>query len=356
MDIKSIAEFIKEIGAILVTLIGVGGAIIANINKVRGAKEIQRLTKELMVETSREPGSETLPILREALSAKKQDVTQNNQKILVYIIISISFLVIGMLLSLLVISIIKPSIPTITPPVSFTQTSTLPDNPALTSTATFASEATLNSTATLTSTATLDSTATFTSTVPLTSTPAFTSTSDLTSTPTFTSTPSFTSTPTFGPVPYACPYQGGTDNETIVGLIQAEAIASNTKDISIIQAIFDPDAIFYDFAFEPTKSWNGPLARYADDLFTTTDFKNVEHFDILPVEPGISGDTAFYTSGSKGYYRINGADWNKFFNGSLESKPSTQYGSEHWILKKNSSGCWAIVQMEFNAGNEKFPK
>jgi hypothetical protein len=147
-----------------------------------------------------------------------------------------------------------------------------------------------------------------------------------------------------------------TDDGTIVGLIQAEAIASNAKDISIIQAIFDPGAIFYDFASDPAKSWNGPLARYQDDLFSITDFQNMEHFDILPVKPGISGDTAYYTSGSKGEYRIDGGDWNRFFNGSLVSRPSTQYGSEHWILKKNSTGCWSIVQMEFNAGEERFPK
>jgi hypothetical protein len=139
-------------------------------------------------------------------------------------------------------------------------------------------------------------------------------------------------------------------------LIQAEAIALNTKDILIIQAIFNPDAIFYDFGSNPIKSWIGPLARYQDDLFTTTDFREMEYFDILPVEPGISGDTAYYTSGSKGYSRMDGGDWNRFFNGSLVSNHSTQFGSEHWIIKKNSSGCWVIVQMEFNAGDEQFPK
>jgi flagellar basal body-associated protein FliL len=99
MDMESIAEMISQIGAILVALIGVGGAILANMNKVRGEKEIQRLAKELMLESTRKPGSDTLPMLRASLSAKKQDVTEKSKKIWVYIIISISFLILGMLLS-----------------------------------------------------------------------------------------------------------------------------------------------------------------------------------------------------------------------------------------------------------------
>jgi hypothetical protein len=90
-------------------------------------------------------------------------------------------------------------------------------------------------------------------------------------------------------------------------------------------------------------------------LFLTTDFKNVEHFDILPARPRITGDTTYYTSGSKGDFRIDGGALNTYFNGSLVSDPPTKYGSEHWILKKNGIGCWAIIQMEFNAGDEKFP-
>jgi hypothetical protein len=331
MDIKSIAEFIKQVGAILVALIGVGGAIIANINKVRGEKEIQRLTRELMVESSQQPSSETVPILREALRSKEQDVAQKKQKITIYIILSISFLILGMLLSLLLLRNINPLISTNTPPTSFDLTKTLPDYPTYTTKAAF------------------------------TLTPSFATTSTFTTTPTFTPTAAFTpsstftATPTFTSSPYSCPYQGMTDNETIVGLIKAEAIASNTKDMSILQVIFDPEAVFYDYGSNPAKSWDGPRARYKDDLFITTDFKNVERFDILPVRSRISGNTAYYTSGSKGEYRTSGGAWNTFFNGSLVSDPSTKYGSEHWILKKNSNGCWVIVQMDFNAGDEKFP-
>jgi len=138
-------------------------------------------------------------------------------------------------------------------------------------------------------------------------------------------------------------------------LIQEEAIASNTKDLSIILKIFDSNAVFYDYASTPPKQWIGPIARYKEDLFKTTDLQGVEHFDISPVVPGIEGNIAYYVSGSKGKYRIGGGNWADFFNGSLISTPSTKFGSEHWILKKDNNGCWVINQMEFNAGHIKFP-
>ena len=161
------------------------------------------------------------------------------------------------------------------------------------------------------------------------------------------------------PTPITCPYQGMTDSETIVNLIQAEAAASNAEDITIMQSIFAPETVFSDYVSypqNPPKIWVGPLARYQDDLFTSADFMQVEHFDILPVRQGINENMAWYTSGSKGFYRINGGEWIEFFNGSLISTPPAEFGSEHWILKKNSIGCWAITQMEFDAGHVKFPR
>jgi hypothetical protein len=157
-----------------------------------------------------------------------------------------------------------------------------------------------------------------------------------------------------------CPYQGAGDNETIVNLIQAEAIASNARDVKIMQSIFASDAIFYDYAtppLNPPKKWVGPLARYKDDLFKSTEFKQVEHFDILPVGSGIAGDMAWYTSGSKGFYRFSGGQWQPLSNGSLVSinPPATPFGSEHWKLQKNHAGCWVIIEMDFNAGHIKFP-
>jgi len=157
------------------------------------------------------------------------------------------------------------------------------------------------------------------------------------------------------PTPHICSFQSQTDNETIGNLIEAEADASNTKDLSTILIIFAPNATFYDYAQSPTKTWVGPNARYKDDLFQTTELRGVKHFDILPVGLGIDGNIASYTSGSKGSYRNGEGNWTDFFNGSLISTPSTKYGSEHWILKKNTNGCWVITQMEFDAGHIQFP-
>jgi hypothetical protein len=164
--------------------------------------------------------------------------------------------------------------------------------------------------------------------------------------------PTVTSTPTITSTQFICPYQGQTDEETIVNLIQAEAVAVNTEDLDIINAIFVPNADFYDYATVPPDHWNGTYARYAANLFPKTEFQGVEHFDILSAGPGISGNTAFYTSGSKGSYRIGAGPLLSLDNGSAKS---TQYGSEHWILEKNTNGCWMIIEMQFNAGDERFP-
>jgi len=84
------------------------------------------------------------------------------------------------------------------------------------------------------------------------------------------------------------------------------------------------------------------------------EFQNVEHFDILPAGQGIVGDTAYYTSGSRGKYRgIGAVAFNTFNNG---SSLTTQYGSDHWILRKNDKGCWVIFRMELNAALVQFPK
>jgi hypothetical protein len=161
-------------------------------------------------------------------------------------------------------------------------------------------------------------------------------------------TPTITITPT----QFSCPYQRSTDHETIVNLIMAEAEAVKKEDLNIINTIFASNADFYDYASEPPAHWNGTYARYAVDLFPKTDFSELEHFEILPAGSGIVGDTAYYTSGSRGSYRIGTGSLRDLNNGSLNS---TRYGSDHWILKKNSDGCWEIVEMRFNAGDERFP-
>jgi hypothetical protein len=169
-----------------------------------------------------------------------------------------------------------------------------------------------------------------------------------TQTPVQTPTPTYTPTPT----PVVCPYQGVTDDDTIRALIMAEAVAVRNKNMKIINDIFDHDAIFYDYTADPAKIWPGVDARYAKDLFIWVNFKDAEHFDVRPAGSGILGDVATYTSGSQITYQVNGGAWVEQTNGSSKT---TQYGSEHWILKRNENGCWVITQMEFNAGHVRFP-
>jgi hypothetical protein len=165
-------------------------------------------------------------------------------------------------------------------------------------------------------------------------------------------TPSKTPTPT-------CAFAGQTDDETIHNLINAEASAANSQSIDTIVAIFSPDAVFEDYAQNgsngsPPKTWIGPLVRYKDDLFINAKLKDVQNFDISKAGSSSDGNTAWYTSGSKGFYLSKG-DWQEFNNGSLVGKNKTQYGSNHWTLQRKPDGCWAIFRFAFNAGHISFP-
>lgn len=151
--------------------------------------------------------------------------------------------------------------------------------------------------------------------------------------------------------PNPCPYQGNDDEESITNLIMAEAQAANEENMQIIQQIFRGDATITDAVTNET--WANPISRYRDTLYAAVDFSEVNHFDILPA--AIYENTAYFTSGSRGKYRPQGGDWQEFFNASKISSPKTEYGSDHWVLEKNNSGCWQITHFEFNAGPIRFP-
>jgi len=177
----------------------------------------------------------------------------------------------------------------------------------------------------------------------------------LTEAPTPTTAPTAIPTLTLTPTP-ACPYQGRTDDETIANLIRAEAEAVNSESIAIIISIFVPDATFYDG--DTKRSWSSPMERYQEDLFKNTDIRDAEHFDIRPAGPGVTGNTAWYTSGSRGYYKDGGV-WKLFSNGSAISTSATAtpapYGSDHWTFGRDSTGCWVITRFAFNSGHIPFP-
>lgn len=199
-----------------------------------------------------------------------------------------------------------------------------------------------------------------------------------TPTPTATFTPTFTHTPTptsaFTPsatptlTVASCPYQGEDDDQTIRNLIEEEAIAANMGDggMKIMDTIFSPYALIRDFAVPtsaPPKKWAGPEAHQQYNNSNGTQVRNVVHFEITPVANGITGSMATYISGSMGEYIDNTTpNWTPFRNGSKvkypthngETIPATDYGSEHWVLRKDM-GCWKIIQFDYNAGHIKFP-
>jgi hypothetical protein len=156
------------------------------------------------------------------------------------------------------------------------------------------------------------------------------------------------------PRPAACPFEAGTDAETIVRLIQAESEAVSCENISIIQAIFAEGAIIRDVY--RGEEWQDPISRY-QTLFANLDFRDLTHFDILPAGPGIAETVAYYTSGNTGQYRAGGGEWQDLYNGSTldHLDPPTPYGSDHWTLQRNSAGCWVITEFTFNAGHIPFP-
>ena len=198
------------------------------------------------------------------------------------------------------------------------------------------------------------------------STTNFGPTSTHTATPTITVTPSPSNTPTrtSTPTPIPCPFQGNTDLETLVNLINTEAEAANTKYISLIQSIFAPNALIRDRQFDPgvsppvttplpQKIWNSPDERYtaSKGLFNTTSYRSATHTDPMVVGSGITATQAWLVTGSTGEYQ-DGNIWKPYDN---PSKLKSAYGSDHWTFGKNSAGCWVIVRYDFDASHIPFP-
>ena len=132
-----------------------------------------------------------------------------------------------------------------------------------------------------------------------------------------------------------CPYEGATDEITITNLINAEAEALNREDISIISTIYSSDA-FIRFVFSDGSYWDtyDPIKKYKED-FSGVDFKNLKHSFIQPDGEGITNDTARFISDSSG--TVTGSD-------GVPIQYQNEVGSDSWVLKKNSAGCWIIVE------------
>jgi len=144
------------------------------------------------------------------------------------------------------------------------------------------------------------------------------------------------------PTPTCLPQAGG-DEETITRLIHAEAEAVLKEDILIIRAIFAENAVIRDGGSE--EQWNDPISRY-NKLFAETRFTDAVHFDIQPAGPGISGNVAYFTSGSRGSYVTTDG-----YSGSYDHPPC----SDHWTFSRNGAACWVITEFTFNACHIPFP-
>lgn len=136
-----------------------------------------------------------------------------------------------------------------------------------------------------------------------------------------------------------CIYPNGyNDTEAIPWLIEHEAQAVNTEDMSLIKTIFSEDAVIKDLAAKggPTKTWKNPIDRY-QPLFDKYDFSDATNTDIKAII-SVSGDTAVYTSASDGKYASNNGQPLDYHN------PSD---ANRWTATK-VGGCWKITMFEFN--------
>ena len=142
-----------------------------------------------------------------------------------------------------------------------------------------------------------------------------------------------------------CSYTGvaKTDPEAISWLIQQEAVATVSGDMDLIKEIFAEDARIVDYANRETPEfWSNPIDRY-QQLFKDTQFIEDQNINIKAMG-SVSGNTAYYISGSMGSFQYNGQVYT-FVNSDDAS---------HWTLTK-INGCWKITKFEFNASGIKFP-
>jgi len=128
MDNESTTELIKQIGAIIVALVGVVGTIATAIINARSSRQIQELILRTRIIEATPPESRNEALRQEldSLSAKKQDISRKKQKTVFYVLLpSVLLLISGLIF---VTSIHKPSL-TLTPTPTHTPTLTLTPTP-----------------------------------------------------------------------------------------------------------------------------------------------------------------------------------------------------------------------------------
>jgi hypothetical protein len=140
------------------------------------------------------------------------------------------------------------------------------------------------------------------------------------------------------------PYQADINDDTMRRLIQAESDATLNEDMSIIRAIFAEDAPIRDVA--GNKLWPNPIDRYEKDLFVNTNFISLSHANFQSKGIATDRNIAWATTASQGSFVTPGGNPYSFNN---------PPGSDHWTFGQNSSGCWVITELSFNASAIPFP-
>lgn len=133
-----------------------------------------------------------------------------------------------------------------------------------------------------------------------------------------------------------CTYQISSDEGTMRRLIEAESDAVNKGDISIIKDIFSSDAIIEDK--ESNTKWTDPISHY-EKLFSELVYTSSINYSIKLIK--MAEDEIIFTSSSQGRYTSK-------INPSNKEQYNNPPGSNEWVFKKNSDGCWKIIRFTFN--------
>jgi ketosteroid isomerase-like protein len=131
------------------------------------------------------------------------------------------------------------------------------------------------------------------------------------------------------------PYQIRADEEIMTRLIEAEAKAVNNRDICIIRNIFTSDAIIEDVINQ--RRWTDPVAHY-ESTFQELSYTNAINYSIK--QTSNVRDEVTYTSASRGRFINN----KNHIPGEYNNPP----GSNEWVFKKDSDGCWRIIRFRYN--------
>ncbi len=166
----------------------------------------------------------------------------------------------------------------------------------------------------------------------------------LAATAAYAGAPGATALSTSAPTAPRCAYPSELgDDAALRALIQAESQALADKDLQAVGRIFAPGAFIADGAKK--EYWLDPIARYRK-YFNEIRSGAVTRTAITAVSPGIQANNAWYTSGNLTHLVMP--------DGKAADYPNSS-GSDHWEFTRDTSGCWLIRALVFNASSYSFP-